>query len=201
MNDAGYRIAYWISFLFHPFVIVAPLFYIVSFRYAEHAYEGALWGTLVCVGVAGAPYAFIRRGVKQGRWTDRDISRREQRLAPFLITLGCMLLSMVLLLVLRAPLPLLATFSGMVLAVAAALLVTQLARWKISLHLIGFTGAVLTLALLVTPRAYGLVPLIAVVGWARWRVRAHTPMQAAAGAALAAVVTFAVVGLFGLFKN
>jgi len=198
MNTAGYRIAYWISFLFHPFVLVVPLFFIVSFLYADHAYEGALWGLIVSVGVAGAPYAFIRRGVLSGRWTDRDISRREQRLVPFLFTLACMSGALAILILAGAPVQLLATFVGMVLAVAAALFVTQAARWKISLHMIGVAGAVMTLGLLATPLTFWLAPLVPLVGWARWRVKAHTPMQALAGATLAATATLVVYGAFGL---
>jgi hypothetical protein len=197
-QSAAYRLAYLVSFLLHPFVLIVPLFMIVSIRFAPHVYEGVLCGIVVSLGAAGAPFAFIRRGVARGRWSDHDISRREQRLVPFLYTIACMVCVFAFLLLLEAPIELLATFAGMVCAVAAALLVTQLARWKISLHLIGITGTVLTLALLVSPNFYWCAPLIVLVGWARWRVGAHTPWQALAGASMAAAVTFLVYRLFGL---
>ncbi|MFB9275032.1 hypothetical protein ACFFT4_08625 [Cohnella cellulosilytica] len=197
-SSAAYRTASLVSFLLHPFVLIVALFMIVSLRFAPTIPRGVLLGAVVSAGSAGAPFALIRRGVARGRWSDHDISRREQRLVPFLYTIGCMVCVFAFLLLLAAPLELLATFAGMVCAVAAALLVTQLARWKISLHLIGMTGTVLTLALLITPLAYWLVPLIVLVGWARWRVGAHTPSQALAGAALAAGITFLVYRLFGL---
>jgi len=194
----SYRFAYIVSFLLHPFVLIVPLFMIISIRFAPTVYEGVLCGIVIILGSAAAPFAFIRRGVSRGRWSDHDISRREQRLVPFLYTIGCMVCAFAFLLLLEAPLELLATFAGMVCAVAAALLVTQLARWKISLHLIGVTGTVLTLALLLTPLAYWLAPLIVLVGWSRWRVGAHTLSQALAGVALAATVTFLVYQAFGL---
>ncbi|MFC4307266.1 hypothetical protein [Cohnella boryungensis] len=197
-KNEGYRIAYAISFLFHPFIIVVPLFFIVSLRFAIHPLEGVLWGSLVSLGVSAAPFALIRRGVAQGRLTDYDVSRREQRLLPFLYTLICMGAALALLIVFDAAIQVLAVFIGMVCAVASALLVTHLARWKISLHLIGITGAVLTLSLLVTPSASWLSPLIVLVGWARWRVGAHTAWQAITGAVLAAAVTGAIYRLFGL---
>ena len=197
-NSASYRFAYIVSFLLHPFVLIVALFMTVSIRFAPSVYEGVLDGLIVSLGSSGAPFFFIRRGVARGRWSDYDISRREQRLVPFLYTIGCMVCVFAFLLLLEAPTELLATFAGMVCAVAVSLLVTQLARWKISLHLIGVTGTVLTLALLVTPIAFWLAPLVVLVGWARWRVGAHTPSQALAGAALAAAVTFLVYRLFGL---
>jgi len=193
-----YRMAYVISFLFHPFVLVVPLFMIVAIRFAASLYEGVLCGLALSLGVSAAPFAFIRRGVVRGKWTDHDISRREQRLVPFLYTIGCMIGVWAILFFLEAPVELMATFAGMVCAVVAALLVTQLARWKISLHLIGITGTVLTLALLVSPRAFWLSPLIVLVGWARWRVGAHSPSQALSGFALASAVTWLVYRLFGL---
>ncbi|MFC4601224.1 hypothetical protein [Cohnella hongkongensis] len=197
-EPAAYRLAHIVSFLLHPFALIVPLFMTVSVRFAPNVYEGVLCGIVVSLGAAGAPFAFIRRGVARGRWSDHDVSRREQRLVPFLYTIGSMLCTLAFLFLLEAPVELLAVFAGMICAVAAALLVTQLARWKISLHLIGITGTVLTLALLVAPFAYWLAPLIALVGWARWRVGAHTPSQALAGASLAAAVTFLVYRLFGL---
>jgi len=197
-DEPGYRLAYAISFLFHPFVVVMPLFLIVSLRYASNMGEAIIWWLLIVAGVSGAPFAFIRRGVVKGKLTDLDISKREQRLVPFLYTIGCMAISLALLVVLSVPKELLATFTGMVCAVALALLVTHFARWKISLHLIGISGAVLTLGLLASAWYFSLTPLIALVGWARWRVKAHTPMQAAAGAFLASAVTIAVYLLYGL---
>ncbi|TVX95301.1 hypothetical protein [Cohnella terricola] len=197
-NEPGFRLAYAISFLFHPFVVVMPLFLIVSLQFASNAIEAIIWWLLIVAGVSAAPFAFIRRGVVKGKLADHDISKREQRLVPFLYTIGCMAISLALLLALRVPVELLATFTGMISAVALALLVTQLARWKISLHLIGISGAVLTLGLLVSAWYFSLTPLIALVGWARWRVKAHTPTQAAAGVFLASVVTIAVCILYGL---
>ena len=79
-----------------------------------------------------------------------------------------------------------------------ALMITQLARWKISLHLIGITGAVITMGLIVGPLLFLLAPLILLVGCARWLVRAHTLLQACAGTALAGSITVLTFWLFGV---
>jgi membrane-associated phospholipid phosphatase len=60
-------------------------------------------------------------------------------------------------------------------------------------------GAVIVLGLVVGPLFYLLSPLVLLVGWARWQVRAHTPLQAFAGTALAIGVTVAIFELFRIF--
>ncbi|XID94814.1 hypothetical protein ACF3MZ_09970 [Paenibacillaceae bacterium WGS1546] len=194
----GERIAKWISILFHPFLVAAPVFLIVSLSCAPRVADGLLWWAIIAIGVSAGPFAFISRGVRRGKWTDSDLSVREQRLVPFLVTIGCMAAVWLVLLALNAAGELLAAFAGMTFAVVSALLITHLAKWKISLHLIGITGAVLAIGLLASPIGYALAPLIPLVGWARWKVRAHTPAQAAAGAALAAFATLAAMALFGV---
>jgi membrane-associated phospholipid phosphatase len=50
----------------------------------------------------------------------------------------------------------------------------------------------------VHPAYWLLSPLIAVVGWARWRVGAHTLLQALAGMLLAGGVAMIVFWLLGI---
>ncbi|GCE09536.1 hypothetical protein KDAU_68650 [Dictyobacter aurantiacus] len=52
--------------------------------------------------------------------------------------------------------------------------------------------------LLFGPRLLALSPLVFLVGWARWQVRAHTVLQAIAGTCLAIVVTVVTFQLFGI---
>ncbi|MCD9025543.1 hypothetical protein [Cohnella silvisoli] len=197
-EQASLRIAQWVSRILNPVFIVVPLYLTVALVSASSTYEALLWWAIISLGIGIAPAVFIHRGVRQGRYTDHDISKRDQRLVPFLFTIGCMITVLVLLLTLHVSVIILATFTGMISSIVIALLITHLAHWKISLHLIGITGTIVTLGLFVSPFLYYLSPIILIVGWARWRVKAHTPLQAVAGAALAAVITVAVLRLFGL---
>ena len=52
--------------------------------------------------------------------------------------------------------------------------------WKISFHLVGMAGAVTVLWTLFGSVATLLTPTVLLVAWARWRVGAHTPLQALA---------------------
>jgi hypothetical protein len=75
--------------------------------------------------------------------------------------------------------------------------ITHGARWKVSLHLVGSGGRPTMFVLLVGPILLVLTPLVALVGWARWRVGAHTVAQAAVATVLAVVIT---VGTFQLMR-
>jgi hypothetical protein len=82
--------------------------------------------------------------------------------------------------------------------VAGVLTLAITTRWKISLHLVGITGATTVLVLIFGPLALGLTPLVPLVGWARWQMHAHTLAQAVAGTALAVAIAFGVFWAFGI---
>jgi hypothetical protein len=73
---------------------------------------------------------------------------------------------------------LLATVAPVVIGVLIATAITHGLRWKVSLHLGGIAGSVTVFVLLFGTVLLVLSPLVALVGWARWRVGAHTVAQA-----------------------
>jgi len=76
-----------------------------------------------------------------------------------------------------------------VIGVVIAMAITHGARWKVSLHLGGIAGSVTVFVLLFGPLLLVLTPLVALVGWARWRVGAHSVAQAVVATILAVVIT------------
>ena len=68
-----------------------------------------------------------------------------------------------------------------------------------SLHLVGVSGSLTLCVLRFGAPALLLFPLLPVVFWARWKVGAHTPDQAATGSLLAILATVATWWCFGLF--
>jgi membrane-associated phospholipid phosphatase len=103
-------------------------------------------------------------------------------------------IAFVLLLALHAARPLIATMTAVIVVLLLATLITRF--WKISLHLVGVTGAVTAYTLLFGPLFLVLSPLVVCVGWARWRVGAHTPWQAVAGTVLAGSLTVVIFWLW-----
>ncbi len=186
-----------VSNIANPLFVALPFFLLISLYTSPDVLHALLWWGIAVGGISIAPLLFIRQGVRKGKLSDHHVSIREQRFFPLLFGLGCMVISFVLLFSLGAPRVLIATVVAVVAAIFISLLITQVGKWKISLHLVGIAGAVTVCVLLWGPFALFLSPLVILVGWARWQVRAHTLLQAIAGALLAVIVT---LGAFGLFR-
>ncbi|WP_020620017.1 hypothetical protein [Paenibacillus daejeonensis] len=191
-------LAQLISRLSNPLYVAPPLFLIVAVLTAPSLWVGLVWSAVIGIGISVVPILFIRRGVRQGTYSNVHVSRREQRFVPFVFTVLCMVIVLVLLFFLQAPIELLATVTAMIVTLLAALAITQWARWKISLHLIGLSGALTTMAVVIEPVLSLSFVLLAVIGWARWKVRAHTIGQICAGSLLGCLAPLSVYQLFGL---
>jgi hypothetical protein len=186
-----------VSNVANPLFVALPFFLLISFYTSPDVLHALLWWVIAVGGISVAPLLFIQQGVRKGKLSDHHVSVREQRFFPLLFGLGCMVISFVLLYSLKAPRVLVATVVAVVAAIFISLLITQVGKWKISLHLVGIAGAVTVCVLLWGPFMLLLSPLVILVGWARWQVHAHTLPQAIAGTVLAIVVT---LGAFGLFR-
>ncbi|WP_199615297.1 phosphatase PAP2 family protein [Paenibacillus alkalitolerans] len=187
-----------ISRFSNPLYIAPPFYLVVALATAPDFILGLLWWALIGAGVSAIPFLVVRRGVRRGHYSDHHVSKREQRLIPFLIAVGCMGIVLAISVLLKVSNELIGTMAAMTIACVLALVITHAARWKISLHLIGISGAVTSLALLFDPYFLLLFPLIVLVGWSRWMVNAHTPLQICAGSLLGIGVTAVVYMLFGL---
>ena len=159
--------------------------------------DGLRWLTVIGVGLL-VPFGLIWWGVKKGKLTDIHVSRRSERLVPLLVglmALGGMLAGLLLL---SASRPLVATLVAVIVSFALASLITQVAKYKISLHIDSAAGAVTVCCLLTSPIFLALSPLVLLIAWARWKLEAHSPFQVVCGAALAVAMTVTTFWLFGL---
>lgn len=191
------RFAYWLSQISSPFVVGFGVFGYVALSTASTVTEGVEWFTVIVVGLL-VPFGYIWWGVKSKKWTDLHVSRRSERLVPLLVglvALGGMLSGLLLL---SASRPLVATLVAVIVSFALATLITQVAKYKISLHIYSAAGAVTVCCLLAGPVFLALSPPVVLIAWARWKLEAHTPLQAIAGAVLAVAVTVTTFWLFGL---
>ena len=94
------------------------------------------------------------------------------RLLVGLMALGGMLAGLLLL---SASRPLVATLVAVIASFALATLITQVAKYKISLHIDSAAGAVTVCCLLASPVFLVLSPLVVLIAWARWKLEAHPP--------------------------
>lgn len=193
----GEKVAHGVSVVANPLFVALPLFLTVALHTAPDPGHALLWWAIIAVGITGLPFVFIRMGVRKGRYTDDHVSNRAQRLVPLSFGLLCMVLVGALLFFLGVPHALLATVTAALLSLACAIAITSLLRFKISLHMVGSAGAVTICTVMFGPLLLVLSPLVVLIGWARWKVRAHSAVQACAGTALAVLITLVTLWLFG----
>jgi hypothetical protein len=198
LRSPGDRFAYVLSQCSSPFIVGLLVLGYVALSTAPTVLRGCAWLAVIALGLL-VPFGVIWWGVKKGKWTDLHVSRRSERLIPLLVGLLALAGMLVGLLLLAASRPLVATLVAVLISFSLATLITQVGKYKISLHIDSATGAVAVFCWLVNPAFLLLVPLVVLIAWARWKLEAHTPLQALAGAALAVTVVAIVYKLFGLY--
>jgi membrane-associated phospholipid phosphatase len=152
------------------------------------------WGVLAAVFAAVIPTLFITRGVRDGKWTDRNVGDKRPRLVVLSFIIASLALGMLILVAGGAPRELTGYFGCMLVSVAVLASITTI--WKISIHCAVASGSVTMLALVFGPWVTPAYALVALTAWSRVALRDHTTAQVAAGAvlgALAAVVSYAMI--------
>jgi len=183
------RAAKLVSLLLNPLVLCPPCFFAVACEAAPRWPQRLRWWALSCSLITLAPLVHIRWGLRTGRFSNADISIRQERLVPYVAQIGTLCLTYGLLRWSRAP-----RLVVVVISVTGALVVVTLATtlWKVSAHVMGVAGTTTVLVLLHGRRALPLVGLVPLVAWSRYVLRQHTPLQALAGAVLGAAAPIIV---------
>jgi membrane-associated phospholipid phosphatase len=171
------------SDLLSPPVIWGVMAFPVAFRAAESVGQALLWALTYTLLVCIIPALYVAFMVWRGHISDMHINLREQRIRPFIVSLIGTGVAWFVLTLMGAPsmLPLFTLFT----LVQTALMLFITMRWKISMHTMSISGAVV-----VTGALYGFMPalivcpLIPVVGAARLKLRRHTLSQVVAGIAV-----------------
>jgi hypothetical protein len=185
-------VAALVTYLLEPknWIIVTVLG--VGWRYGGAS--GLGWGLLAAFFAAALPTVFITRGVRSGRWADRNVGARGPRLLVLGFILASVFTGLLVLFYGGAPRELTGYFGCMLGSVLVLALITTV--WKISIHCAVASGAVTLLALMYGPwLLFGYV-LVAVTAWSRVELGDHTRAQVIAGAVLgvaAAVASYALI--------
>lgn len=177
-----------------PALVVSATALLVSLRSAPSLLSGLGWALVATGFCVALPYLALVVMLRRGVVSDRHLLVREQRFWPMgvaglSVVTGCLLLLLV-----GAPAPLVALVASMVVGLIVMAGVT---RWsKASFHtgvvagsagVLGFAFGPLTLAL--------TVPLVALVGWARFRSGRHSVGQVVTGGLVGAVSALLVYPL------
>ena len=156
--------------------------------------RGLAWGGVAAVFAAVVPTLFIARGIRRGKWADRNVGARGPRLVVLGFILASVAAGLVVLGAGGAPRQLTWYFGCMLASVFILALVTTV--WKVSIHCAVASGAVTILTLLYGPWLAPGYLLVAVTAWSRVELGDHTRAQVIAGTAagaLAALASYALI--------
>lgn len=138
---------------------------VVAIGWHADGRAGIGWGLLAALFTAVLPTLFISRGVRHGRWSDRNVGARRPRLLVLAFITASVAAGLILLLVLGAP-PLLTGYLAFMLA-SVAVLAAITTVWKISIHCAVASGSVTILTLLFGPWLAPAYLLVALTAWSR----------------------------------
>jgi hypothetical protein len=167
-----------ISFVFNPAVIAAFTFLILLYPLRDTQSDLSLLGICVTFGTL-VPLVMMYQLSRRGMISDFYVSEKEERAKAFAGAIASYAVGSIALIVVRAPTIVTALMLCYVGNTALMMLITL--RWKISVHASGIAGPTTTLVYGVGMWTAVFFALLFPVGWARLRLKAHTPWQMLAG--------------------
>lgn len=174
-----------------PVPLVAAMQLLTGWAGGHYQPPGLLFGAATVVITIAPPYAYVLYGVRRGRFTDRHLGDRRQRVIPLLLGTAAAAVGIAVLGLAGAPRLLLAATATTGLGLLAGAVVSRF--WKMS----GHTAAAAAVLVICAEAFQGwpllAAPVVALIGWARVRLEDHTVAQVLAGAAFGA--TIALVAL------
>lgn len=192
----GYALARAISQILHPLFLSMLSLAIVGFFAIDRQPAGLLWALLAAALQVIPLTMFYSIRLRQGAYTDEDVSNRHQRNELYLFALFTAFITIAILLLLRTPLPMIALLLSALLLNILSWLINL--AWKISVHAAAM-GSCAAIALIYSrPLGIILACCALALGWARVRTRNHSPGQVFAGMTLAVVCVLLVFATFGL---
>jgi membrane-associated phospholipid phosphatase len=184
--------AEWVTYLLEPknWIIATTL----AVGWHAEGVKGLAWGAVAALFAGVVPMAFINRGIRHGRWDDRNVGAKRPRLIVLAFIIASVAVGLALLVGLGAPTELSRYFACLLGSVAALAAITTV--WKISIHCAVASGSVTILTLLFGPWLIPAYLLVALTAWSRVVVKDHSTAQVIAGSllgAVAAVITYALI--------
>lgn len=194
VNDSSAdKIAEVISYVFHPLLVVIPTLVIAMVRLGSTLGQAIFW-TVLSIVIVNVPMALLLFwGVRSGKYTDASVSVREQRTSIYAVGGACLVILLAVLIIGKAPVIIIACLISAVIATALGYMVNRYT--KLSLHSAAMAGC--TAVLLWTAPLIGVIMAVfaPLVGWARIRLKHHTPVQILIGWMVSMICVFVVFQL------
>ena len=190
------RFARQISNILAPATISVPGVLLVAFYNARSLASALFYACVTLFFLSFGPMLYIIIGVRFVKFLDVDVSRRKERIGPFLFGLASVLAGLVMLVLIKAPKNLQTLL--IITAVSGIVMLVITFWWKISIHASSLAGTVTFLTAL-----YGVIVLpafllVVLVSWSRVVLHRHTVAQVVAGALVSITLTSAILFIRGV---
>src|SRR5260221_8938165 len=138
------RFARHVSHVLAPAPISLPFVLLVAFYHTRDELAALVYAFITLFFLSIGPLIYIIIGVRQGRLSDVDVSRRTERAGPFLFGVTSITLGWLVLLLIHGPQDLVTAL--IITAVSGGVMMGTALLWKVSIHtsLTGGAANVLT---------------------------------------------------------
>lgn len=189
------RIARLISNILAPATISVPMILLIAFYQARNVVSALLYALLTLLFLSVGPFVYILIGVRQGKLSDVDVSKRSERVGPFIFGLISVCLGWFALILTHAPNALITVLIVTVISGLVMMIITL--WWKISLHASSMAGAATMLTVFYGAAMLPTFALLVLVSWSRVVLRRHTLAQVVAGSLLSIALSAVILRLRG----
>jgi membrane-associated phospholipid phosphatase len=169
-----------------PHIVGVVLTSAIALRYGDKPFEILLWLILILPLIVLPPLIYVLWLVHKGTLKDIYMPQREARFWPLTVLLIWLLVCLGLIHYWQVPVIVEIFVLATTVLVGVLGLITLF--WKISFHGATITAAVTTTVMLAGYSAWPVILLVPLVGWARIRLKRHTPRQVIYGSLVGAVI-------------
>ncbi|HYB02050.1 MAG TPA: hypothetical protein VED37_17645 [Ktedonobacteraceae bacterium] len=190
------RFARYVSNILAPATISLPFILLVAFYQAQDKLSALIYACITLFFLSVGPLLYIIIGVRLGKLSDIDVSRRSQRFRPFLFGIVSVTIGWIVLSLINGPrnlqtVMIMTVFSGTFMMVITL-------WWKISMHASSLGGVATMLTVLYGAVMLPLFILLILVSWSRVVLRRHTVPQVIAGSLVGIVLTLLILKIRGV---
>ena len=188
------RLAWWITQIGSPPVLGLVGILLVGFALGM----GQIWPQLLLYASLALllPFGFVLWLLRQGQVSDYNLTRREERFWPMVVSMISALMGWAVLSQMQAPALLLALAATNLAQSVTYFLITL--RWKVSIHSAVAAGlAVLGGAVAGSP-VWALILTVPLIAWSRVVLRRHTLAQTIVGAAIGSFFFALALTIYGV---
>ena len=195
-NTKRVRIAHHVSIILAPATISLPFILLVAFYQDQDKLSALLFACITLFFLSVGPLLYIIIGVRLGKLSDIDVSRRSQRVGPFIFGIVSATIGWIILSLTDGPrnlqtVMIITVFSGIIMMVITL-------WWKISMHASSFGGVATMLTVLYGAVMLPLFILLIFVSWSRVVLRRHTVSQVIAGSLAGIVLSLVILKIRGV---